>query len=96
MQRSSNHRLAAEASGKNLELVVDSYSLGAISIIELLDAQNAALVSEEAASNAVYDFLIDLMQVQRAIGKFDIFQTDQDRDAFYDRLDAYFSKVNNS
>jgi len=89
-------RLAAEASGKNLELVVDSYSQGAISIIELLDAQNAALLAEEAASNAVYDFLVDLMQVQRAIGKFDIFQTDQDRDAFYDRLDVYFSKVNDS
>jgi outer membrane protein TolC/ABC-type uncharacterized transport system substrate-binding protein len=89
-------RLAAEASRNNLELVVDSYSQGAISIIELLDAQNAALLAEEAASNAVYDFLVELMRVQRAIGKFDIFQTDQDRDTFYDRLDGYFTKINES
>ena len=87
-------RLAAEASKNNLELVVDSYSQGALSIIELLDAQNAALVSEEAASNAVYDFLIDLIRVQRAIGKFDIFQTDKERNDFYNRLDNYFNKVN--
>ncbi|UCF62901.1 MAG: TolC family protein [bacterium] len=87
-------RMAAEASKNNLELVVDSYSQGALSIIELLDAQNAALVSEEAASNAVYDFLIDLIRVQRAIGKFDILQTDRERNDFYDRLDNYFNKMN--
>jgi outer membrane protein TolC len=86
-------RKAAEASMNNLELVIESYSQGAISIIELLDAQNAALVSDEAASNAVYDFLIDLLNVQRAIGTFDIFQSEEERQAFYDRLDEYFQKV---
>ena len=86
-------RRAAEASMNNLELVLESYRQGALSIIELLDAQNAALVSEEAASNAVYDFLMDLLTVQRAIGTFDIFQSDSERETFYDRLDAYFEKT---
>jgi outer membrane protein TolC len=86
-------RRAAVASRNNLELVLESYRQGALSIIELLDAQNAALVSEEAASNAVYDFLMDLLTVQRAIGTFDIFQSDSEREAYYDRLDAYFEKT---
>ena len=30
---------------------------GAVSILELLDAQNASVLAEEAAANAVYDFL---------------------------------------
>jgi outer membrane protein TolC len=85
-------RKAAEASANNLELVIESYGQGALSIIELLDAQNAALLSDEAASNAIYDFLIDLLSVQRSIGTFDVFQSDQERQAFYDRLDAYFLK----
>jgi outer membrane protein TolC/ABC-type uncharacterized transport system substrate-binding protein len=86
-------RKAADASMNNLELVRESYRQGALSIIELLDAQNAARLSDETASNAVYDFLIDLLNVQRAIGTFDIFQSDSERDQFYDRLDAHFEKI---
>jgi hypothetical protein len=36
---------------------------------------------------------MDLLSVQRAIGIFDIFQSDSEREAFYDRLDAYFEKT---
>ncbi len=55
--------------GTTSELVTDSYSRGAVSIIDLLDAQNAALVAEEAAANAVYDFLVSLMEVERSVGR---------------------------
>ena len=41
---------AADAAAKTLEVVTDAYARGAISILELLDAQNAALVTEEAAA----------------------------------------------
>lgn len=66
-------RQAAEASRENLELITDSYSEGVVSILELLDAQSAALQAEEAAENVVFDFLTDLMNVQRASGTFDFF-----------------------
>jgi outer membrane protein TolC len=84
---------AAEAAGRNFELVQDSYSRGAASIIDLLDAQNTALIAELRAANAIYDFLIQLMNVERAAGRFDFFTSAEDRDAFFDRLDAYFSEV---
>jgi outer membrane protein TolC len=64
-------RAAAEAARKNLDLVTDAYSRGVLSILDLLDAQNATLVAELSASNAVFDFLVDLMEVQRAVGRFD-------------------------
>lgn len=64
---------AAEAATKNLDLITDSYSQGVVSIIELLDAQSAAVQSDEAAANAVFDFLIDLMNAQRSAGAFDFF-----------------------
>jgi len=81
---------ARKTSLKNLELVQDSYSLGVVSVINLIDAQTSALVSSQVAANAVYDFLIDLMEMERAANDFDFFKTPEDRDAWFDRLTAYF------
>ena len=81
---------AAEAARKNLELVTDAYSRGAASIITLIDAQNASLVANEAAENAEYDFVIDLMNVERAIGKFDFFRSAADKESFFSRLESYY------
>ena len=82
---------AAAAAGKNLELVTASYSRGVVSVIDLIDAQNAALVSEAAAANAVYDFLLDLMELQRATNAFDFFRSEAGREAWFERLEAYFT-----
>jgi outer membrane protein TolC len=86
-------RDAAEAARNNFELVQDSYGRGAASIIDLLDAQNTALIAELRAASAIYDFLIQLMNVERAAGRFDFFASVEEREAFFDRLDAYFSQV---
>jgi outer membrane protein TolC len=85
-------RSAAETSLKSLELVTESYATGRVSIPELLDAQRTALEANEAASNAVYDFLIDLMELQRATNSFDFFQTKEDRDAYFDRLHLFMTE----
>jgi outer membrane protein TolC len=85
-------RDAADAAQSNFELVQDSYSRGLGSIIDLLDAQNAALIAGLRASNAIYNLLIELMKVERAAGRFDFFASVQSRDAFFDRLDEYFSQ----
>ncbi len=81
---------AAAAARRNLEMVTASYSRGVVSVIELIDAQNAALVAEATAANAVYDFLIDLMELQRATNTFDFFLTAAGREAWFERLETYF------
>jgi outer membrane protein len=83
-------QIAADAARRNFDLVADAYARGAIAIITLLDAQQAALSADEAAANAVYDFLVDLMRVQRSTGEFDFFQPPEARDAFFQRLDEYY------
>ena len=83
-------RAAAEAARKNLELVSDAYARGAVSIITLLDAQEAALKADEAAAGAVYAFLTDLMKVERAIGQFYFLRTPEERQAFRKRMDAFY------
>ncbi len=83
-------REAAEAARKNLELTIDAYSRGAVSVLDLLDAQNAALVADLGAANAVYDFLLDLMETERAVGRFTFFMNASEVNDFFERLDAFY------
>ncbi len=85
-------RDAEEAAGRNYELVSDAYARGAASITTLIDAQSAALDAAESAANAVHDFLLDLMRVERAMGSFAVLRSDEDRQAFVDRLNALKEK----
>lgn len=82
-------RAAASAARQNLEIVSDAYARGVTPILTLLDAQEAALSANEAAADAVYDFLIALMNSQRARGSYDFFYTPQERSAFYQRLEGF-------
>lgn len=82
-------RRAASAAAQNLELVSDAYARGAVSILEVLDAQNAALNANLQTANAAYDFLIDLFQGQRAVNRFDFFLTAAERSAWTARLAAW-------
>lgn len=86
-------RAASEAARKNLELVTDAYRSVAVSIITLIDAQNSALISEQAAANAAYDFMLDLMNVERAVGQFHFFRTEPERQAYFNRLEEFYRKA---
>ncbi len=77
---------AAQAARKNLELVQDNYSSGTASIITYLDARDAFLNADQNATDAVYNFLIDLMNLQRASGAFDFFLDAASMDAMADRI----------
>ena len=85
-------RIAADAAQRNLDIITDAYSRGAASVIDLLDAQNAALGADINAINAVYDFLLDLFRAERAIGRFTFFDTQQERDAIFDRMVKFFQQ----
>jgi outer membrane protein TolC len=82
-------RVAAEAADNNFTLVQDAYRRGVGSILGLLDAQNQALIANEAAASAVYGFLIDLIEVERSIGRFAYFGSPQEREAFLERLETF-------
>ncbi len=83
-------RKSADAAGNNLRLITESYRAGSVSLIELIDAQNAALSAELSAANAIYDFLLDLMEVQRAIAQFDFFMSPDERRQWYEDIESYY------
>lgn len=85
-------RDASDAAAKNLQLVSDAYERGVLSIIDLLDAQNLSLVSNQSAANAVFDFLSDLMRVQRASGQFVFLEEEETQQVWMDQLAAYLEQ----
>ena len=84
---------AAEAAGKNLELVNNAYGQGLVSILDLIDAQNAAIVAEEGAQNAIYDFLVNLIEVERSIGKFYFFAPEEGRLKWFEKLESFYERA---
>lgn len=85
-------RAASDAAEQNYQLVSDAYSRGAVSITTLIDAQVAALNAEQSAANAVHDFLLDLLKLERSIGTFGVLLTPAERQAFHTRLSSLISQ----
>ncbi|MGB8331431.1 MAG: TolC family protein, partial [Polyangiales bacterium] len=82
-------RKAAEAAADNLVLVTDLYRRGKVDIIRLVDAQTQSLVADLAAVNAVYDYLIALLFVNRQISHFRNLDTDEAQQDFSRRLNEF-------
>jgi len=80
---------AADSARANLEVVTDAYQRGAADIITLVDAQNQAVTQELAAANAVYDFLRDFVAVERALGRFEVERSEDERDDLFERLTEF-------
>jgi hypothetical protein len=50
------------------------------------------LIAELRAATGVYDFVDQLMEVERAAARFDFFLTPQDQADWFTRLEHYFDK----
>ena len=85
-------REASHAAQQNLLLVRDQYSRGAVEIIKLLDSQNSALTANLNAANAVYEFLIDIINIHRSVGSFPFFDSSEELESWHQRLEAYFQE----
>ncbi len=82
-------RLAAEAAAENLRLVSEGFGRGKENVITLVDAQSQALTAQLGANTAAYEYMIDLLQVQRAMGRFALIQTEEEVEDFFRRLRAF-------
>ncbi len=86
-------REAAETADRNLTLVTDSYSLGTKTIIDLLDAQNLVLVNHQRAANALYGYLADIINMQRAVGQFVMILDKEEQQEWTRKLEDYMMQA---
>ncbi|MEO0422042.1 MAG: TolC family protein [Pseudomonadota bacterium] len=82
---------AARAAAENLELIADAYSQGAVSITDLVNAQDAALAANLAQAEARYAFLLDYVELIRASGSFESVLSQEGLEAWFARLAQYFA-----
>lgn len=82
----------AKAAHQNLEVVRDGYSQGTVNIINLLDAQNQALTAQLDATDAVFDYLTDVMDIQRSTNTFIIDISDAENAEMLRRLRGFAGK----
>jgi len=85
---------AADAAQENLELVIDSYTQGVVSITDLINAQDASLAANLSAVEAQYSFMIDWIEIQRAVANFDLLLTEGGFEFWYQALDEYYKTRN--
>ncbi|MEM6784714.1 MAG: TolC family protein [Bacteroidota bacterium] len=79
-------RRAADAARQSLAIVTDSYAAGAVDVTPLLEAQNTLQQAEVGVTNAIYDYLIDVKRVERAVGRIEALATPAERAAFEARI----------
>ena len=84
-------RRAAKAAADNLGLVTDLYRRGKVDIITLTDAQTQSLIADLAAVDAVYDYAIAILFVNREAGHFRNLDTAEARRDFASRLNAFIT-----
>ncbi len=85
---------AEDAVVRNFELIQDSYSKGAVTITQLLDAQNAAISAQLNSANAVYILLLDLLNMERATGTYYMLMDNQQKADYVNQLTQFFQNGN--
>lgn len=85
-------RRAADRAKLNLGIVQEKYSQGTVGILDLLDAQNEYITREQEAALAVYQYLNDLLQVQRAIAWFYADHDEAQQNEFIQDLEVFMKQ----
>jgi outer membrane protein len=82
-------RLAAAM--KSFEIVQAGYAEGRNSLTDLIDAQDARVSSERAAALAKYQFVLDFLEMERAVGRFYFLESPEEKQAFLHRLNMFMA-----
>lgn len=69
----------------NFDLVQENYKQGTVSITQLIDAQKAALTSQQAYSLSIYNYLLDFLTLENSIGFYTMLSSEEENKAFENR-----------
>lgn len=87
-------QIQSENAIKNLNVVQDKYSQGIVNVTDLLEAQNQAFTAQQNAAASVYEFLIDLVDLQRAVAWFEDEYSDAEVEDLVRRIQEIISQMN--
>lgn len=87
-------RVSEEYARESLELTQNSYSNGAVNIIQLIDAQSNYLQAQLARANAEYFYLLTALQIERFMSYSFLLHTEEENDAFRERFNEFLINYN--
>lgn len=87
--------VSESAAEEALDLTQTSYSNGAVTVVQLIDAQNNYLNSTLARSNAVYNYLLSSLRLERFLGYYFLMHTKAENDEFISRFTSFLEQNNN-
>jgi len=79
-------QVAAENARKNFEVVRDKYANGIVNITDLISAQTASFAADQDALVALYSFLLDSVDFQRAVSFFPDTKSQNEIDQFVNHI----------
>lgn len=79
----------ASNSHKALDLITENYKEGTAKLVDLLDAQNAAISADQLAANSVYEFIKSLLGFQRSLGNVKFVMTGDQWDEWLNKFEEY-------
>ena len=82
-------RVSMENMMENFRLVQNNYQQGTVSIVQLLDAQQAALQAKQGYAISIYDFLLANLQLENSIGFYSQLATPEALNDFETRFSQY-------
>jgi outer membrane protein len=85
-------REAARLAHETLRVVQDKYARGTANILDLLDAQNQVAIQDQAAALAVYGYLSDLIECQRAVSWFEATKSAAEREELLEAVKYHMSQ----
>lgn len=85
-------KVSEQSARESLDLTQLSYKTGAVNIVQLIDAQNNYLGAQLARNNAVYNFLISSLQLQRNIGYYFLLNSKEKNNQFKQGFFDYLTK----
>lgn len=82
-------QVSEDAAAQGLALTETAYSNGAVTIVQLIDAQTNHLQAQLARATANYNYLLSAMLLERTIGYYFLLHTPAENDAFIQRFADY-------
>ncbi|WP_223789295.1 TolC family protein [Marinicella meishanensis] len=84
--------VSEQTAKESLDLTMTSYTNGAVNIVQLIDAQNNYINAQLAKANAIYNFLLNALQLERSLGYFFFLNSQAENEAFKAEFFQYLNR----
>jgi len=82
-------KVSVEAARESLDLTQESYAQGAVNRVQLIDEQDNYFQAQLANANAIYNYLLSVLQLERTLGMYFLLNTQEQNDDFNQRFNDY-------